>query len=231
VWDVTFRMGSQDPVTFVEQFQCNPYRIPDGGLVGATVVDVGANAGFFAVRCLAEGASLVVCYEPDPANVPYLVQNVESFMRAHPQYGRALVFSAAVWGDGSEGLMLGPHGSPIYTAMTQVRRAGPGENPDVKTVSMQEVLAQVGHVDLLKLDCEGSEFPILYQTPCEAFRHVERIAGEVHWGMAAQPGTSHLDTSREGFARRVESLGFRFEYGETSGEEPGQVTLFHATKV
>jgi hypothetical protein len=39
---------------------------------------------------------------------------------------------------------------------------------------------QLHKIDLLKLDCEGSEYPILYETPSEVLQRVNALTIEVH---------------------------------------------------
>ena len=72
----------------------------------------------------------------------------------------------------------------------------------VPAVALSEVLRPIGAVSLLKLDCEGSEYPILYETPPELLRNVRAIAMEAH----------ELDTDRRNpraVTSYLESLGYR----------------------
>ena len=43
--------------------------------------------------------------------------------------------------------------------------------------------------DLLKMDCEGAEYDILYHCPSEVLTRIDRIALEVHGG----PGDQNID--------------------------------------
>lgn len=43
---------------------------------------------------------------------------------------------------------------------------------------------RIGTCDLLKLDCEGAEFEVLYQTPGDYLTRIDQLAIEVHQGQA-----------------------------------------------
>jgi hypothetical protein len=54
----------------------------------------------------------------------------------------------------------------------------PGQIQAVPAISLDQILRQFARVKLLKLDCEGSEFPILFTS--RELHRVEEIVGEVH---------------------------------------------------
>lgn len=61
---------------------------------------------------------------------------------------------------------------------TQAVATVPSTPHTVQVIALDEILERLGHVKLLKLDCEGSEFPILLTS--RLLERVERISGEYH---------------------------------------------------
>jgi hypothetical protein len=84
----------------------------------------------------------------------------------------------------------------------------------VEVVSLDGILEQFERVKLLKLDCEGSEFPILLTS--RRLGRVERIVGEIHECqevlMRQLPAASRVlgyrDYRAENIVEYLESFGF-----------------------
>ncbi len=177
--EVSLRLGTQDVIVYKDVLCENEYRLPDELPPGSVVLDIGAHIGCFALACLARGAARVVCYEADRENIPLLTENLARFgdmVEIHHQ---------AVWrsdrGPLGEPIDILRKRNPIFTAMSQVRESLDRVHPDGRSVGLDEILARLGRVDLLKLDCEGSEYPILY-TSQELWR-VGEVVGESHEAM------------------------------------------------
>ncbi|MBO9638838.1 MAG: FkbM family methyltransferase, partial [Siphonobacter aquaeclarae] len=76
---------------------------------------------------------------------------------------------------------------------------------EVPSLSLTEVLEGESSVDLLKLDCEGSEYDILYHTDPLLIRRIDRILAEIH----------DLDEDRRNvreMSRFLQEAGFRVQY-------------------
>jgi FkbM family methyltransferase len=120
---------------------------------GMTVVDVGANLGYYSVIALARTAphGRVLAFEPDPANHRLLTRNVAAFG------DRAVVRRQAVSAEAGAGA-LHRHpdnkGKHSLLASEELGAAVP-----VEMVALDAALAAVGvaRVDLVKLDIEGAE--------------------------------------------------------------------------
>jgi hypothetical protein len=71
-------------------------------------------------------------------------------------------------------------GDPLQVTGDANRRQG--APVEAQCLSLREVMDTLfgGRCDLLKIDCEGAEFPILLQAPCELFLRIRRIALEYH---------------------------------------------------
>jgi FkbM family methyltransferase len=150
-----------------EVFLDMDYRIPDG-LEPRTIADLGANAGiavrFF--RAMYPGAAIVAA-EPDPRNLERLRTNVGRLDGVHvveaavaPEPGRATFFVAPEgW---ASSLRDCPGGVPCEVACVTLDGLLPG-----------------GRADLLKVDIEGGEWPLLEAGALQAAS--DCLVGEAHY--------------------------------------------------
>jgi FkbM family methyltransferase len=170
---------------------------------GAVVVDVGANAGFFSLLLLSRRPDVRVhAFEPVAGNHDLFAANIA--LNASLA-GSITLRNAAVTGAPVESVELFAEADGATSVTASVFPDFAAENRRrlrVPAVALAQVLRDLPTVDLLKLDCEGSEYPILYETPPERLRTVRAIAMEAH----------DLDGDRRN-ARAVrahlESLGYR----------------------
>jgi hypothetical protein len=77
----------------------------------------------------------------------------------------------------------------------------------VPAISLQEIIRgnQLQQIDLLKIDCEGSEYPIIYETPRELWSRVKRLTIEVHNLDNDKRNTDYLGRFLQGEGFDVES--------------------------
>jgi FkbM family methyltransferase len=127
---------------------------------GATVIDVGANFGFYTLQSArAAGASATIhAFEPDPNALAVLRSNIE----ANGLGGRVLTWQVAVGEtDGTVELQLAAE-----SAFTSIRPTGRSEmrgSVEVPLRSLDSFAAEhgVAAIDALKIDAEGLEGQIL----------------------------------------------------------------------
>jgi FkbM family methyltransferase len=146
-----------------------------------TIIDVGANAGFFTLFAAALfPKARIYSFEPVPENFQQLLRN-----RARNRQVDISCFPMAVCGYDGEIFLNFELEDNFTTAATIVRgpEAG-GKGLTVPCVSLATIFQKnsLDTCDLLKLDCEGAEFDILYRCPPEAMAKVQRLAMEVHAG-------------------------------------------------
>lgn len=147
------------------------------------VIDVGANVGLFSLRLLAlRPDATVYAYEPLPANFDSLHRNAA----LNPQLNDHLkVFQCAVSGgpESTQTIFFNPDKPYTPTAsLIQSFDASNRKSVQVPTVSLDAIVEKhaLDRIDLLKLDCEGSEFDILASASADVMDKVDAMVLEVH---------------------------------------------------
>ncbi len=191
------------------------------------VIDIGAHIGGFSLLCHRRGSRRIFAFEPNPQTFSLLERNLASC--AGVQLDDRAVFRSDVPGTpmrlsaipaantGAPTLLFG--GEPFVATPDAPPRSAAQV---VATVALDEVLARFPRVRLLKLDCEGSEFPILLTS--RELGRVDTIVGEYHEVDAAKLADLDIHARLDGFTEwRVEHLqealsrrGFRVSYRPTS---------------
>lgn len=144
---------------------------------GAAVVDIGANIGLFAAW-IAEHfpACQIVAVEPLPLNANIMRQNLKAFTQVN-------CVEAAVTSNSSEPISFFSNNDGEFTdSATTIE--GLFENKKritVPAVPLAEVLAMVdGPIGVLKIDCEGSEYDILFNSDPALLKRVQCVIVETH---------------------------------------------------
>lgn len=88
---------------------------------------------------------------------------------------------------------------------------------EVDCVPLKEVLSQIGKCDFLKIDCEGAEHEILFNTLVEYLGRVNRISGECH--NPAGFTLEHKNCSPHDLKICLEQTGFKVALHEL-GDRP-----------
>lgn len=171
--DVVFvgRDHSQsDPLVVKEMFVENVYRITEDDLGDTGVlIDIGANIGAVSVWAARQGAR-VIAVEPEPDNRAYLMKNLQANA---PEDSYTILPYAAMPSPGT--FYLEPdHGH------SQVVSGGTGTTIEVEGITLADVYEQAGvpYSDVLKIDIEGAEYPLIMGTPTEILRKSRYIALE-----------------------------------------------------
>ena len=147
------------------------------------IVDIGANAGYFNIMLFSKiKEATVYAYEPIPVNYELFRKNI-SF---NPGMEKNIhLFNKAVTGTPRENVELFMEHSADNSVIASIYSDFDHQNKysiKVPAISLQEIFDGNGftHVDLLKVDCEGSEYPIIYETPPALWAKVKRLTIEVH---------------------------------------------------
>jgi len=148
----------------------------------AVIVDIGANIGLFTIMLLIHRPDLnIFSYEPLPENFNILQKNITSNSYTTQ---KVAIKEAAVLGKKQEELKLYFDRQKENTDSSSVIR-GFENNYDHITVActtLREIINEkrIEKISLLKLDCEGSEYSILYETPLEIISKIPFMVIETH---------------------------------------------------
>jgi FkbM family methyltransferase len=220
-----FRPGTNDRDVFLCVTYHNEYELPRTFSPDDTVIDIGAHIGSFAYAALSRGAGRVLSFEANGANAGIARRNLATFG------ARAEVIEGAVWrsDEPEHVIQFSPSDDPRNLAGGGIRNR-PGA--PVRAIAFDDVLEEVGGtVRMVKLDCEGSEYPILMTS--KRLDQVQDIRGEFHlnWhGEEAVRGFPAFDGrfGPEGLAEVLREQGFlvRWHYNRQSS----RLGYFFATR-
>lgn len=172
------RPGSTDEIVIREIWQENVYRMEPGDCDGV-VVDLGANIGAFSVYAALHGASAVIAIEPDDDNHTVLKENIENL---HLEK-RVHLYLCAVWSEsGVVRFCSNAGGSRVAVADGQAL---------VPSLSLERILYSAcayGDIATMKIDIEGSEYPVIASTPREVLQRIRYLTMEFHATDAATFG-------------------------------------------
>jgi FkbM family methyltransferase len=184
---------------FISCFLRNAYGL--GHKLGEvrTIVDVGANLGFFALAARDYYPNAVIhAYEPNPRIQPELRENTAGL--------NIEIFAEAV-GD-KDGYVSLIDAGPSDQARTRESQSPAG---GITQAGLQTVIDRIGGtIDLLKLDCEGAEWKILEWNG--RWNSVRNIRLEYHFF----DGKTRSDA-----INAISAAGYTFVYSPHPGEHGG----------
>ena len=166
----------------------NEYQLPPRFAADDIVIDVGAHIGSFAYAVVLRGARQVCSIETDVANLAFAAEN----LRPYIEDGVVHLVQGAVWRSDPnddelrfDGYQAFPQS---YGGMQGVLNTGAGSviwgvGEPVAKVALDDVVDLVTdrgkrRVRLLKLDCEGAEWPIVLTS--RRLQLIDEIVGEFH---------------------------------------------------
>lgn len=162
--------------TFLDQFYTR-YSLPVQD--GWTVVDVGAGIGDFSIfAAQANPSGRVFAFEPFPNSYALLKQNL-----AENQVENVHAFQKAIWSRGGELELDLSSGEPLqFTSQDKLATGKPDGVLRIEAISLAQVFSaeNLEVIDLLKLDCEGAEYEILFGAQPHTLARIERIILEYH---------------------------------------------------
>lgn len=146
----------------------NEYFIPDGMKV---LIDIGAHIGGTATKCASKGA-VVYAFEPEKSNYELLVENV----KLNGLEDKVHCFNLGVGTNNK--LYLNDQNSGGFGSYASGK-----ESQTVELISLKEVFEKnnIEKCDVLKLDCEGAEYDILFNELDFIKDRVEQISLELHY--------------------------------------------------
>ena len=166
----------------------NEYRLPPRFSPSDLVLDVGAHIGSFAHAVVSRGGEHVLSIEPDRANCSLAAEHLKPYI----DKGFVRLVEGAAWRSdpnddalrfdgyhafpksfaGMQGILNTGNGSVIWGAGTPVAKLAFDDLIDAMTDGGAQ------RVRLVKLDCEGAEWPILLTS--RRLHAIDAIVGECH---------------------------------------------------
>lgn len=196
----TFRGGTLDEAIFHQVVRVNEYRLPDRFESRDIIIDIGSHIGAFAQAVLSRGCGSLYCIEPDRSNFEIAAANLKPYL----DRGCVQLVRGAAWRSDHNADQLyfdGYHPFPkSFMGMQGVINTGNGSviwgsGEPVAKVAFDDIVDLVtrhgaDEVRLLKLDCEGAEWPILLTS--RRLHLIREICGEFH-----ELGGQYLEISED----------------------------------
>jgi FkbM family methyltransferase len=170
-----FRPNTHDEEVFHKVNTCNEYRLPETFRADDVIIDIGTHIGSFCYAALLRGSNRVYGFEASPENFARAQQNLAS-------YGaRVQLRHQAVWRSDIKVQQLSFWECTQNNGGGQVWRGIAG--PSIAAVAFDDLVRVVTRsgrtrVRMVKVDCEGSEYPILLTA--KTLHLVDEIVGEFH---------------------------------------------------
>jgi len=165
------------------------------------IIDVGAGIGDYTLyAATAQPNGQVFAFEPYPHSLVLMQENLRLNSIQNAQ-----VFDKAI-GTNSGELMLDLTGGEPLQFQSFLKKTGTMEKSlSVQALSLVDALTmlEMESCDLLKLDCEGAEYAILFDTPQPVLERIQRIVMEYHDNIVQY---THHDLTRF-----LNERGFRVE--------------------
>lgn len=163
------------------------------------IVDVGANVGYFSLRAFALYPNAkVISFEPMPVNFKLLNQ----YKSENPNFDWQAE-NKAMAGEETTIKLHFDQNDEFTTSATVLSDSDQADVFEVKADTLEGTLKQnnLEQIDFLKLDCEGSEYGIVYNSTPEVMKKVKAMAIETH------PGNGKGE-NKEDMIQHLKSLGF-----------------------
>ena len=142
-----------------------------------TVIDIGANIGAFSIyaaKRMPKGH--VIAFEPAADNYELLVRNASL-----NRLSNLTPVRAAVAGRSGVVTLYRGEASGLHST-TEGHSADCSETEEVDAVSLEDIFQRykIAECKVVKLNCEGAEYEVLYSTPDFVLTNIERIVMEYH---------------------------------------------------
>ena len=172
------------------------------------IIDIGANAGYFNIMLFSKiKEGLVYAYEPIPSNYELFNKNIS----LNPGLQNHIhLYNKAVTGTASETVELFMEEASENSVIASVYADFDLQNKyrlEVPAITLQQIIQEnnLQHIDLIKIDCEGSEYPIIYETPDDLWDKIDMLTIEVHNLDKEKRNTGYLQKFLEQKNYRVET--------------------------
>lgn len=145
----------------------NCQKIKPEYFTGGMIIDIGAYIGSFSqLASIMSGNKAVIAYEPEPGNFKVLKKNAKT-----GGYNITCVNKAV--GTPGKVKIINHHAASYVDTVDSVC-----EGSIVDRVSINDIITS--ECDILKLDCEGDEYNIVFDASDETLKRIKRLHIEFH---------------------------------------------------
>lgn len=195
--------------TFRENFLDDIYfkHIPNSIFLNnncPVIVDIGANVGFFSLAAYSKfPKAKIYAFEPHP----YCFKIMENYRKEFKRFDWN-IYDQAV-SNTNEDIFLKTGNLDGFTTVSSVYNERPGfKDLAVKAIKFESFLEEnnIDNIDFIKLDCEGSEYEILYALPKEKFKIIKSMCVETHEGKTENQNLNSLNNFLKNIGYKTEIL-------------------------
>ncbi len=172
-----------------------------------TVVDAGANVGFFSMYAKQHGAKRIYSIDPDPSAFYYLRKNLGNF-------NEIILLNKAVTFDDNGCTINIRSGGTVGTG--EIPHSSDEFSWNSPSISVNSLLKIEQDINLLKLDIEGSEFKVIEALNPEHFKNINQLFIEFH-------------SNSIPIVKKLKNVGYNIEYRYST--ENDDVGFIYAKKI
>lgn len=163
----------ESPEIFSEVIENNCYSLTPSHVNDLVVIDVGANQGMFSILAAALGACEVISCEPMSHTQALLRSNLAKSGLDHKIKAIQAAVVAQPHAPIAMGIQTDSGKNSVYMPQSQ--------SEWVNCVTLEQIVSDCAKKPIfLKMDCEGSEYDILLDTPNHVFDRIKHVAIEIH---------------------------------------------------
>lgn len=137
------------------------------------VIDIGANIGANSLFAAKAKNTFVYAYEPMPDTFKVLEENIKS-----NNFGKRIrAYNLAVCGKKGKRKLYLSTSSPFHSLFQKSKKS-----IEVNCTTLKDIFNDnnLKTCDILKMDCEGAEYEILFNTPISYLKRIQEIRLEYH---------------------------------------------------
>ena len=171
-----FKTENQDDISSISAiFVKSEYGKTIGSKAqGLTIIDIGANKGYFTLKAANNPLNKVYAYEPIASTFKALEANISLNQATNVKtynVGVARKNEVREFNFSTDKSIIS---SMVFTQAGQTKK--------IPCITLADVFTenQLATIDLLKMDCEGAEFEILYNTTPEVLSKIKVLRMEYH---------------------------------------------------